>query len=116
MKQNYEEAVRRFCISAGHGYSKADFDLGRMYGTGRGVPTDYKEASRWFKAGALKGHLDSLVAFGGHRMNGDHDDPEQLSRGERTDSELANDFVEARRLFTLAASRNHANFQRAQHD
>ena len=42
-------------------------------------------------------------------MNGDHDDPEQLSRGERTDSELANDFVEARRLFTLAASRNHAN-------
>ena len=41
VKQNYEEAVRRFRLSAGHGHSKADFDdLGRMYGTGRGVPTD----------------------------------------------------------------------------
>ena len=110
VKQNYEEAVRRFHLSTDHGYARADFDLGQMYRTGRGVPTDHKEASRWYKAGALKGNLDAQVMLGSYHMNGYDNDPmANCSRGGRSDSELADDYKEARRLFTLAATRNHAN-------
>ena len=42
------EAVGWWRKAAEQGYAKAQFNLGIMYGNGRGVPQDYVEAHMWF--------------------------------------------------------------------
>ena len=35
-----------------------------MHSRGDGIPKDYKEAVKWFRLGAKKGHISSLVNLG----------------------------------------------------
>ena len=41
---------------AEEGMPEAQYNLGLMYSTGKGVPQDYNEAIRWYRLAADQGH------------------------------------------------------------
>ena len=43
------------------GDAEAQFNLGRMYASGEGVPRDYKAAVRWFRKADEQGHKGALL-------------------------------------------------------
>ena len=45
-------------------YTSAQFNLGAMYGTGRGVPQDDAEAVRWYRLAAEQGNADAQFNLG----------------------------------------------------
>lgn len=45
------------------GYADAQFQLGRMYTIGRGVPRDKVKAIEWFRKAADQGHIDAQSAL-----------------------------------------------------
>ena len=54
-KGDYKEAHKLWLSVAEQGDASAQFNLGLMYGNGKGVPQDYKEALRWNKLAAEQG-------------------------------------------------------------
>ena len=57
-RQLYLQAASQF------GDADAQFELGRMYMTGEGGPTDLVQAARWFNLAAHKGHVGSEALLG----------------------------------------------------
>ena len=49
---------------AEQGDAYAQFDLGVMYDTGRGVPQDAAEAVRWYRLAAAQGHANAMFDLG----------------------------------------------------
>jgi uncharacterized protein len=49
---------------AEHGDLVAQFDLGFLYDSGRGVPRDYGEAMKWYRLAAEKGHAVAQYQLG----------------------------------------------------
>ena len=64
MLQDDVEAVRWFRLAAEQGHAKAQFYLGLMYRTGKGVPQDYVEAARWFRLAAEQGDAKAQYSLG----------------------------------------------------
>jgi len=54
--KNWKDAAKWCQIAAEQGVAKAQFYLGIMYYTGRGVPKDYAEAAKWYRKAAEQGH------------------------------------------------------------
>ena len=79
---------------AEQGDASAQFNLGLMYATGRGVPQDEAEAVRWSRLAADQG-----LAVG------------QSNRGSAEGRGVPQDDAEAVRLFRLAAELGHASAQ-----
>jgi len=53
MPQNYAEAMKWFSLAANQGHADAQFNLGRMFDIGRGVPQKHVQVHTWFNlAGA----------------------------------------------------------------
>ena len=52
---NYQKALELFKPFAEQGDAKAQYNLGIMYGYGRGVPQDNKEAVKWYRKAAEQG-------------------------------------------------------------
>ena len=52
------------------GDPQAQFELGRMYERGYGVPQDYKESVKWFKKAAKQGHVTAHCSLGFMYYNG----------------------------------------------
>ena len=52
---DYQKAYRLWKRSAEKGSVRAEFNLGRMYYEGKGVPQDYMPAYAWFSAAAEQG-------------------------------------------------------------
>ena len=50
--------------------AKAQFDLGFMYATGKGVPQDDAAAARFHRMAAQQGHLEAQCALGDLYANG----------------------------------------------
>lgn len=46
------------------GDAQAEYNLGLMYDTGRGVPQDYAEAVRWYRLAAEQGHIEAQHQLG----------------------------------------------------
>ena len=44
--------------------SEAEFNMGVMYGTGKGVAVDYQEALRWYTKAARQGHGKAQTNLG----------------------------------------------------
>jgi hypothetical protein len=61
---DYATALRIFRQFAGQGDTTAQFNLGLMYGNGRGVPQDYKEAMRWYRKAADQGVANAQYNVG----------------------------------------------------
>ena len=49
---------------AEQGDADAQFNLGRMYDAGQGVPQDFREVVRWFRAAAEQGHESAQFSLG----------------------------------------------------
>ena len=59
--QDTVEAIR---LAAEQGDVSAQYDLGVMYGKGRGVPQDHTEAGRWHRLAAEQGHVTAQFSVG----------------------------------------------------
>ncbi len=53
-RQDYAEAVKWYRKAAEQGHATAQYNLGVMYGNGRGVTQDYVHAHMWFNLAASR--------------------------------------------------------------
>ena len=60
----YATALRHWVPLAQKGEAAAQFNLGRMYEKGQGVPQDYEEAVRWYRLAAKQGYADPQINLG----------------------------------------------------
>jgi len=67
---NDAEAVQRYRSAAEDGHAGAQFRLGDLYATGRGVEKDELEAVMWFRKAAELGDPQAQNALGGMYANG----------------------------------------------
>ena len=54
------------------GDAEAQFNLGKMYANGQGVPQDYREAVKWFRLAADQGMAGAQNALGGMYARRNH--------------------------------------------
>ena len=89
---DYDTAYREFAIAAETGLDVAQYNLGILYFTGRGVDVDYDQAFKWTSAAADQGHIAALfnlgsLYFSGHGTGADEDKAVELySRSARSGS------------------------------
>lgn len=95
---DYATALRDFRSLADRGHAVAQYNLGRMYYDGRGVPQNFAEALRSFQLAAAQGHAGAENSLGALYL-----------AGEGVDQNTA----EALRWYRLAAEQGYAI---AQHD
>ena len=69
-KENYAVAIAKFRLSALEGNASAQFNLGFMYDTGKGVVPDYAEAEKWYKLAAAQGLAEAQSNLGAMYNNG----------------------------------------------
>jgi hypothetical protein len=62
--KDYASALQSYRQAADRGLSVAQYDVGRMYQDGLGVPVDYEEALKWFRLAALQGNAAAQVGIG----------------------------------------------------
>ena len=63
---NFQETLR----AAEQGDAEAQFGLGAMYYTGKGVPQDYKKAIQWYRKAAEQGNAEAQLVLGGMYYTG----------------------------------------------
>jgi len=85
--RDYAQAMTWYRQAADRGLGVGQFDVGRLYQDGLGVPVDYAEAMKWFRLSALQGNAAAQVAIG-HMYEEGHG--------------VATDYAEAMRWFRLA--------------
>lgn len=61
---NFQKAFEKFKPLAKKGDSWAQFQLGIIYGWGKGVPRDDREAAKWYRKAAKWGHPIALLNLG----------------------------------------------------
>ena len=64
VRQNYDEAVKLFRLSANQGDAEAQNNLGWLYDNGWGVTQNYNEANKWYKLAAEQGDGLAQVNLG----------------------------------------------------
>ena len=67
---DYDTAYREFAIAAETGLDVAQYNLGILYFTGRGVDVDYDQAFKWTSAAADQGHTAALFNLGSLYFSG----------------------------------------------
>ena len=91
-----QEPVEEIHARAEQGDAEAQYNLGRIYANGEGVPRNGVEAVRWFRLGAEQGNADAQNGLGVMYASG---------RG------MPQDDAEAVRWFRLAAAQGDGNAQ-----
>jgi TPR repeat protein len=73
-------SVQKFAQAAEKGEAAAQYRLGLMYSTGKGVPLDYVAAHKWLNLAALRGERQAreLRAELAHDMS-----PQQIAEAQR---------------------------------
>jgi len=61
---DFATALREWRPLAEQGDAYAQYNLGQMYATGRGVSQDHKTAAKWFRLAAKGGHADAQRILG----------------------------------------------------
>ena len=95
-QSNYQTAFKLWLPLAEQGNAKAQYNLGVMYGNGRGVKQDYFKAVNWYRKAAEQGYAKAQFNLGNMYANG---------RGVKQDD------VEAVKWFRKAAEQGAANAQ-----
>ena len=67
---NFATALREWIPIAKQGNADAQFNLGEMYNTGKGVPQDYKTAVKWYKLAAEQGSANAQYSLGHMYLEG----------------------------------------------
>ncbi|KAM8909779.1 death ligand signal enhancer [Spinachia spinachia] len=79
-RENYKEAFPCFLAAAQQGYSKAQFNTGVCYETGRGVVKDRDEALYYYRQAAVGGHHQAQYRYAKLLLTGKgHQSKEELS-------------------------------------
>ena len=94
--KDYPTAFKEFTESANKGIAEAQFNLGLMYGNGKGVPKNAKEAVKWFQLAADQGFAIAQSSLGSMYYRGDG---------------IPKNAQEAIKWFQLAADQGHASAQ-----
>jgi len=87
---DYGAALRMLRPLADHGVAEAQYDVGFMYYSGRGVPQNFAEALKWYRLGAAQGLAEAQHDLGVMYLNGQG---------------VPQNYVLAHMWFNLAASR-----------
>jgi hypothetical protein len=58
------EAVKWYRLAADQGNADAQFNLGKMYSKGRGVPLDKSEGVKWYRLAADQGNAEAQYSLG----------------------------------------------------
>jgi TPR repeat protein len=93
---DYTTALRLYRPIAEQGNSYAQYEIGRMYSNGHGVPQNFTEALKWFRLAADQGNVKGQVALGIHYYLG---------------QSVRRNIVEARKWFRLAADQGDSGAQ-----
>ncbi len=64
MEQDQKQAAYWYELAAAKGHAEAQYNLGRLYATGKGVPHDEEQALRWVRAAASQGYAPAQARFG----------------------------------------------------
>src|SRR5260221_2850295 len=70
VKTTAPSALSSLRVRAAAGDAEAQFQLGGLYETGRGVPQNFVDAVRWFKAAAEQGSVPAQGRLGEIYLNG----------------------------------------------
>ncbi len=62
--QDQKLAAHWYQLAAEKGHAEAQFNLGRLYATGKGVPHDEEQAARWVRAAASQGFAPAQARLG----------------------------------------------------
>jgi len=68
---DYGQAFVEWSYMANQGYAIAQFNLGWMYGAGKGVAQDDKQAVKWYRKAANQGHAKAQYNLGLMYANGE---------------------------------------------
>ena len=68
--QDDAQAAKWTRLAADQGNASAQFRLGAMYFSGKGVPRDYAEAAKWFRLAADQGVVTAQYNLGAMYANG----------------------------------------------
>ncbi len=85
VKPNGKESIRLLTAAANQGYAPAEYELGRIYLYGRGIPIDYAQALLWERKAAEQGdpRAQRDLAFMYERGFGVAADPAQAAEWNR---------------------------------
>ena len=96
-EQEDVEALKWFRMAAEQGDTSAQYNLGRIYDNGEGVPQDYVEAVKWYRMAAERGHIWAQDWLGWIYKDGREGVPQ--------------DYAEAVKWYRMAAEQGHASAQ-----
>ena len=68
---DYWTAYREWRPLAEQGDAQAQYNLGMMYESGKGVPGDSAEAVKWYRRSAERGYLEAQLRLGAMYDNGE---------------------------------------------
>ena len=68
---DYATAIREWTPLAEQGDAIAQYNLGVMYDTGRGVPQNYGQAVEWYRLAAEQGYAMAQTSLGAMYANGE---------------------------------------------
>jgi TPR repeat protein len=94
--RDYATALREFHQHAEEGDGIAQYNIGRMYFYGQGVPQDYTEALKWYKRAAERGDATALYS---------------VARMYKAGMGVRQDYIEAMNWFRRAAELGHGDSQ-----
>ena len=69
--QSSQKAIKWFLLAAQKGDVTGQYNLGRSYSDGQGVPKDYKEAMKWYRMAAEQGMPQAQYQLARMYGNGD---------------------------------------------
>jgi TPR repeat protein len=64
VQQDQKQAAYWYELAAQKGHAEAQYNLGRLYATGKGVPHDEEQAARWIRASASQGYAPAQARLG----------------------------------------------------
>jgi len=70
VQQDQKQAAYWYELAAQKGHAEAQFNLGRLYATGKGVPHDEEQAVRWVRAAASQGYAPAQADLGKRYASG----------------------------------------------
>jgi TPR repeat protein len=108
---DYDTAIREFRLAASNGLDVAQYNLGILYFTGRGVEQDHEEALRWLKQAAEQGHTAAQFNVGVLYFNGQGAAPSWQNIWPVSLWTRSRNRAEAARWYERAASAGHAEAQ-----
>lgn len=82
VKPNADRAFDMFHYAASYfGDPDGQYNLARLYMNGQGTRRDQRQAARWMKLAAEKGHVPARAVFGDMLVRGSEGVPRQVSQG-----------------------------------